>query len=94
MSLERAFANYSATVEPQGKDRTVLVLKYRQNEIRILIDTARRDWEVGGPYFPGSAVYAIASDTRGGRHRIWAGPHSMHWGGMLRSSGRLSGRYR
>jgi photosystem II stability/assembly factor-like uncharacterized protein len=49
-------------------------------------DKNRRSWEVGGPYFPGSAVYALAYDARAGRHRIWAGPHSMHWGGLLRSS--------
>ena len=43
-------------------------------------------WEMGGPYFPGSAVYAMAYDDRGGRQRIWAGPQSMHFGALLRSS--------
>jgi hypothetical protein len=43
-------------------------------------------WEMGGPYFPGSAVYAMAYDGRAGRHRLWAGPQSMHWGGLLRRS--------
>lgn len=52
--------------------------------VRAAKDRAR--WEVGGPYFPGSAVYAMAYDTRGGRRRLWAGPNSMHWGGLLRSS--------
>jgi photosystem II stability/assembly factor-like uncharacterized protein len=52
--------------------------------VRAGNDRAR--WEVGGPYFPGSAVYAMAYDTRGGRRRLWAGPNSMHWGGLLRSS--------
>ena len=46
----------------------------------------RREWEIGGPYFPGHAVYAMAYDARQGRHRIWAGPNSMHWGGLLRHS--------
>ncbi len=46
----------------------------------------RRTWEIGGPYFPGSAVYAMACDGRAGRQRIWAGPNSMHWGGLLHSS--------
>ena len=46
----------------------------------------RKKWEIGGPYFPGSAVYALAYDDRAGRHRLWAGPQSMHWGGLLRSS--------
>ena len=49
-------------------------------------DAARTRWEVGGPYFPGSAVYAMAYDGRNGRHRLWAGPQSMHWGGLLQSS--------
>ncbi|HEU5163580.1 MAG TPA: exo-alpha-sialidase [Thermoanaerobaculia bacterium] len=46
----------------------------------------RRSWEMGGPYFPGQAVYAMAYDGRAGRRRLWAGPHSMHWGGVLSSS--------
>jgi len=49
-------------------------------------DAARRSWEVGGPYFPGHAVYALAYDTRDRRQRLWAGPNSMHWGGMLHAS--------
>jgi photosystem II stability/assembly factor-like uncharacterized protein len=28
----------------------------------------------------------MAYDARNGRHRLWAGPNSMHWGGVLRSS--------
>ena len=28
----------------------------------------------------------MAYDARAGRHRLWAGPNSMHWGGLLRSS--------
>ncbi len=46
----------------------------------------RETWESGGPYFPGHAVYAMAYDGRAGRQRLWAGPNSMHWGGMLRTS--------
>ena len=42
-------------------------------------------WEVGGPYFHGHAVYAMAYDGRGGQHRIWASTHS-YWGTLLRSS--------
>jgi hypothetical protein len=49
-------------------------------------DASRATWERGGPYFPGSAVYAMAYDARQGRQRIWAGPQSMHWGGLLRWS--------
>jgi len=46
----------------------------------------RKKWEVGGPYFPGMAVYAMAYDGRAGRNRLWAGPQSMHWGALLSSS--------
>jgi hypothetical protein len=46
----------------------------------------RARWDVGGPYFPGNTVYALAYDGRAGRHRIWAGPESWHFGALLRSS--------
>jgi hypothetical protein len=49
-------------------------------------DSTRRQWESGGPYFPGAAVYALAYDARAGRRRIWAAPNHMHFGGLLRSS--------
>lgn len=42
-------------------------------------------WEVGGPYFHGYGVYAMAYDDRAGRHRIWASTQSF-WGTLLRSS--------
>src|ERR1700751_2152239 len=45
----------------------------------------RRRWEVGGPYFHGQSVYALAYDSRGGRHRIWASTQN-YWGTFLRSS--------
>jgi serine/threonine protein kinase len=45
----------------------------------------RRRWEIGGPYFHGHNVYALAYDNRAGRHRIWASTQS-YWGTMLRSS--------
>jgi len=45
----------------------------------------RRRWEVGGPYFHGHAVYALAYDPRGNKHRIWASTSS-YWGTLLRSS--------
>src|SRR6266702_1729694 len=64
----------------------VLLVGTMKGAFLLRAGARRADWEVGGPYFPGSAVYAMAFDTRAGRHRIWAGPHSMHWGGMLQSS--------
>lgn len=47
---------------------------------------ARKKWEVGGPYFHGDAVYALAFDGREGRHRLWASTYSILWGTVLRSS--------
>jgi tetratricopeptide (TPR) repeat protein len=44
VSLEQTYAGYVPTLEPQGKDRTLLVLNYATGdgyETRILIDTAR-----------------------------------------------------
>src|SRR5688572_17878918 len=49
-------------------------------------DAARGDWQLGGPHFPGHAVYALNYDGRAGRRRVWAVPESMHWGATLRSS--------
>ncbi len=52
----------------------------------ILRSNARRSrWEIGGPYFHGHNVYAMAYDGRGGQHRIWASTQS-YWGTLLRSS--------
>ena len=49
-------------------------------------DASRDRWERGGPYFPGSAVYALAYDGRAGRHRLWAGSNNAHFGAVLHSS--------
>jgi hypothetical protein len=49
-------------------------------------DAQRRAWQLGGPHFPGHAVYALGYDARQGRRRVWAAPESMHWGATLRSS--------
>ncbi len=69
------------------RDGDVLVLVGTMKGAFILrSDRKREQWEIGGPYFPGSAVYAMAYDARGGRNRLWAGPQSMHWGGLLRWS--------
>jgi hypothetical protein len=52
----------------------------------MLRSRARDRWELGGPHFPGSSVYALAYDGRGGRARLWAALESMHWGAVLRAS--------
>ena len=46
----------------------------------ILRSNAQRiRWEVGGPYFHGHNVYAMAYDGRDGQHRIWASTQN-YWG--------------
>jgi hypothetical protein len=72
-------------ITPQNGDVLVLVGTMKGAFI-LRSGQGRETWEIGGPYFPGSAVYALAYDGRGGRQRLWAGPHSMHWGGLLRWS--------
>ncbi|HZE71887.1 MAG TPA: hypothetical protein VE135_20450 [Pyrinomonadaceae bacterium] len=49
-------------------------------------DGARASWEVGGPYFPGRAIYALALDDRQGRNRVWAAVNSSFWGSYLSST--------
>jgi photosystem II stability/assembly factor-like uncharacterized protein len=49
-------------------------------------DQQRQQWEVGGPYFPGRAIYAFAYDDRKGRQRLWAAVNSPFWGSYLSSS--------
>jgi photosystem II stability/assembly factor-like uncharacterized protein len=72
-------------VAPRNGDLLLLVGTMKGAFI-LRANESRRKWDMGGPYFPGTAVYAMAYDGRVGRHRIWAGPHSMHWGALLRSS--------
>ncbi len=72
-------------VKPRNGD-VLLLVGTMKGAFILRASASRKKWEVGGPYFPGSAVYAMAYDGRAGRHRIWAGPHSMHWGALLRSS--------
>lgn len=49
-------------------------------------DEQRKNWEVGGPYFPGRAIYAMAYDNRNDRKRLWAAVNSSFWGSYLSSS--------
>jgi serine/threonine protein kinase len=51
----------------------------------IQSNAQRKRWKVGGPYFHGQAVYAMAYDGRGGQHRVWASTQGI-WGTLLRSS--------
>jgi hypothetical protein len=72
-------------VNPKPGD-VILLVGTMKGAFVFRADGRRGTWDAGGPYFPGSAVYAMAYDARDGRRRIWAGPNSMHWGGLLRSS--------
>jgi photosystem II stability/assembly factor-like uncharacterized protein len=65
---------------------TLLLVGTMKGAFIFRADSARRAWESGGPYFPGSAVYALAYDGRAGRQRLWAAPNHMHFGALLRSS--------
>ena len=72
-------------VKPRNGD-VLLLVGTMKGAFILRANKKRKSWDIGGPYFPGSAVYAMAYDGRAGRHRIWAAPNSMHWGGLLRSS--------
>ena len=49
-------------------------------------DATRKNWDIGGPYFPGRAIYAFAYDNRKGRNRLWIAVNSSYWGSYLSSS--------
>jgi photosystem II stability/assembly factor-like uncharacterized protein len=72
-------------IDPQSGDTLVLVGTMK-GAFFFRSDASRKVWEMGGPYFAGSAVYALAYDGRAGRNRLWAGPQSMHWGPLLQGS--------
>lgn len=72
-------------IDPQPGD-VLLLVGTMKGAFVFRADAQRAAWQMGGPYFPGSAVYALTYDNRGGRQRLWAGPQSMHWGALLRSS--------
>jgi photosystem II stability/assembly factor-like uncharacterized protein len=72
-------------IDPRNGD-VLLLVGTMKGAFLFRADASRGAWEMGGPYFPGSAVYAMAYDGRAGRQRLWAGAASMHWGALLRSS--------
>lgn len=75
----------SRDLSPRNGD-VLLLVGTMKGAFLLSTGPERQKWELGGPYFPGSAVYAMAYDGRAGRHRLWAAPTSMHWGGLLRTS--------
>jgi serine/threonine protein kinase len=91
-------ASTSADVSPPRTTvlHTVRHAQVRKGDLVLLVGTVkgafllrsnrtRASWELGGPYFHGQSVYAMAYDPRGGQHRIWASTQS-YWGTLLRSS--------
>src|SRR5579884_2423551 len=85
------------TANPQGPRVTVLHsvqhVAVRKGDFLLLVGTTkgafifrsnaqRKRFDVGGPYFHGHNVYALAYDGREGKHRIWAATQS-YWGTLL-----------
>lgn len=64
----------------------VLLVGTLKGAFLLRSDRARRRFELGGPHFPGSPVYALAYDDRAGRRRLWAGVESPFYGPALHSS--------
>jgi hypothetical protein len=72
-------------IQPTSGD-VVLLVGTMKGAFLFRSDAARKDWEVGGPYFPGRAIYAFAYDDRSGRRRLWSAVNSSVWGSYLSSS--------
>ena len=64
----------------------LLLVGTQKGAFIVSSDSARKRWRIDGPHFPGEAVYSMALDDRAGRHRIFAGTRSFHWGSVLRAS--------
>jgi serine/threonine protein kinase len=67
------------------KGDVVLLLGTVKGAFLLRSNQKRTRWDVGGPYFHGQSVYAMAYDGRADQHRIWASTQS-YWGTLLRSS--------
>lgn len=72
-------------IKPNSGD-AVLLVGTMKGAFLVRADAGRNEWEVGGPYFPGRAIYALAYDDRNGRSRLWAAVNSSFWGSYLCSS--------
>src|SRR6266700_1192913 len=82
-----AIVSPNPAAESSAPPRTTILHSVRHAQVRkgdflllvgttkgafILRSNAQRNrWEVGGPYFHGHNVYAMAYDGRAGQHRIW-----------------------
>src|SRR4029450_9712069 len=54
----------------------------------------RRSWELSGPHFPMTGVYAVAIDTRRQLTRLLAGVHSSHFGPIVATREDLGASWR
>ena len=57
-------------ITPRDGDAVLLVGTVK-GAFLLSSDSARREWRVSGPHFPGHVVYSLAYDGRAGRRRIW-----------------------
>jgi hypothetical protein len=69
-----------------GRQGVLLAVGTVKGLFLLKSNAGRRGFELSGPHFPGHGVYAAAYDSRAGRHRLWAGIQSMHWGAELVAS--------
>lgn len=72
-------------VNPKSGDQLLLVGTMKGAFV-LKSDANRKSWEVGGPYFPGRAIYAMNYDGRDGRNKLWAAVNSSYWGSYLSTS--------
>jgi hypothetical protein len=72
-------------VSPRAGDVVILVGTMK-GAFLFRSDASRRQWQRGGPFFPGHAVYAMAFDGRAGRRRVWMAPENPHFGAMLQAT--------
>jgi serine/threonine protein kinase len=67
------------------KGEFLLLVGTTKGAFLLRSNAQRARWEIGGPYFHGHSVYAMAYDGRAGQHRIWVSTQSV-WGTLLRFS--------
>lgn len=70
---------------PVKKGDFLLLVGTTKGAFVLRSNAQRKRWKIGGPYFHGQAVYAIAYDGRAGQHRVWASTQGI-WGTVLRST--------
>ncbi|HEY6242702.1 MAG TPA: protein kinase [Pyrinomonadaceae bacterium] len=67
------------------KGEFLLLVGTTKGAFLLQSNAQRARWKVGGPYFHGQAVYAIAYDGRAGKRRVWTSTQGV-WGTVLRST--------